>query len=72
MLSYGIGELANDFWLEQIVKRGWTNWAIPDVTRPSASVAWGVIVLGAVVVYTILARRPKAPEGVAARTAVRT
>jgi hypothetical protein len=57
MLSYGIGEIANDFWLEQVVKRGWTNWAIPDVTKPSVSAAWGVIVLGAVVVYMVTARR---------------
>ena len=23
--SYGFGNLANDFWLEQVVKRGWTS-----------------------------------------------
>jgi hypothetical protein len=51
MLAYGLGEIANDFWTEQVVKRGWTAWSIPDVTRPSLSVAWAVIVLGAGAVY---------------------
>ena len=51
MLAYGLGEIASDFWLEQVVKRGWTAWSIPDVTRPSLSIAWGVIVLGAGAVY---------------------
>lgn len=45
MLVYGLALLANDFWLEQIVKRGWTDWEIPDVTRPSLSLAWVVIVV---------------------------
>jgi hypothetical protein len=53
MFCYGIGEIANDFWLEQVVKRGWTNWEIPDVTTPKASVAWGVIVLATVALWTI-------------------
>jgi hypothetical protein len=47
LFCYGAGNIANDFWLEQVVKRGWTNWQIPDVTTPKASVAWGVIVLSA-------------------------
>lgn len=51
MLAYGLGEVANDFWTEQVVKRGWTTWSIPDVTRPSLSIAWGVIVLGACALY---------------------
>jgi hypothetical protein len=41
MLCYGAGNIASDFWLEQVVKRGWTLWEIPDVTTPKASVTWG-------------------------------
>jgi hypothetical protein len=51
MACYGVGNIANDFWIEQVWKRHWTTWQIPDVLRPNASVAWGVIVLGAVVLY---------------------
>jgi hypothetical protein len=53
MFCYGLGEIANDFWLEQVVKRGWTGWEIPDVTTPKASVAWGVILLAAAALWTI-------------------
>ena len=59
MLAYGLAELANDFWLEQIVKRGWTNWGIPDVTRPSVDVAWGAILLGAACVFGVAAWRSR-------------
>jgi hypothetical protein len=57
MLAYGIGETANDFWLEQVVKRGWTDWEIPDVTLPRVTVAWGILVLGAAVIFAAGARR---------------
>src|SRR3954454_10877139 len=45
MLCYGLGNIANDFWIEQVFKRGWTTWQIPNVLEPRVSVAWGVIVL---------------------------
>ena len=51
MTAYGIGNIANDAWLEQVVKRGWTTWEIPNVLRPSLTIAWGVIVLGAAALY---------------------
>lgn len=52
MLCYGAGNLANDIWLEQVVKRGWTDWEIPNVTTPKASAAWGVILVCAAVLFT--------------------
>jgi hypothetical protein len=51
LLCYGAGNIANDFWLEQVVKREWTTWEIPDVTTPKASVAWGVIVVAAAALW---------------------
>ncbi len=51
MAAYGIGNAANDFWSEQIVKRGWTDWTIPNVLYPKASIAWALIVLGAIALY---------------------
>jgi hypothetical protein len=51
MLVYGLANMANDLWTEQVVKRDWTSWQIPDVLSPSLSVAWAVIVACAVVVY---------------------
>ncbi len=52
MACYGVGNIANDFWIEQVWKRHWTTWQIPDVLRPGATVAWGVIVVGTIVLYT--------------------
>jgi hypothetical protein len=51
MLAYGVGQTSNDFWIEQVVKRQWTDWEIPDMTRPSVSIAWGLIILAAISIY---------------------
>jgi hypothetical protein len=53
MAAYGIANAANDFWSEQVVKRGWTTWAIPNVLNPKLSLAWALIVVGAVALYAI-------------------
>ncbi|HZU20927.1 MAG TPA: hypothetical protein VE982_06885 [Gaiellaceae bacterium] len=52
---YGIGNIANDAWTEQVWKRHWSSWQFPDVLRPSATVAWAVIVLGAAALYAAAA-----------------
>jgi hypothetical protein len=51
MLVYGLANMANDLWAEQVVKRDWTSWQIPDVLFPSPSVAWALILGCAAVVY---------------------
>ncbi len=51
IVAYAIANMANDAWDEQVVKRGWTDWLIPDVVRPKLSVGWALIVAGAVVLY---------------------
>lgn len=68
LFCYGAGNLANDFWFEQVVKRGWTEWAIPGVITPKASVAWGGILASAVVVFALSRlegrrMRSPAPDG---------
>ena len=56
MFCYGIGNIANDAWLEQVVKRGWTTWEIPNVLQPRATVAWGLIVVAALIIWGLSAR----------------
>jgi hypothetical protein len=51
MLVYGLTNMANDLWSEQVVKRSWTNWQIPDVLSPKPSLAWAAMIACAVVVY---------------------
>jgi hypothetical protein len=73
MLCYGVGNIANDFWLEQIVKRGWTLWEVPDVTTPKASAAWAVMVVAAACIWALFVRPtlrgPDAPQGERSTTA---
>jgi hypothetical protein len=51
MFCYGIGNIANDGWLEQVVKRGWTKWEIPSVLEPRLTVAWGIIAASGALLY---------------------
>jgi hypothetical protein len=51
VLLYGVMNIANDAWTEQVIKRGWTAWAIPSVLEPRANWGWGVIVAGGIVVW---------------------
>jgi hypothetical protein len=68
MAAYGVGNMANDFWTEQIWKRGWTNRQIPDLLQPSLSIGWGLIVLGAAL---LLAMSIESPHSRMARLAGR-
>jgi hypothetical protein len=56
VFCYGIGNIANDFWIEQVVKRGWTTWEIPNVLQPRLTIAWSLIVIAAVVLWAAWAR----------------
>jgi hypothetical protein len=53
MLSYGVANAAEDFWLEQVVKRGWTDAALPNVLHPALTVAWAAIVAGAAAIVAL-------------------
>jgi hypothetical protein len=65
-LAYGFAQISNDFWLEQVVKRGWTDWEIPDLTRPSVSVGWLLILLATAAIYWLWFGREDGPAGEAA------
>ena len=54
LFCYGVGNIANDFWLEQVTKRGWTTWEVPDVTTPKVTAAWAIVALGAIVLFVVL------------------
>lgn len=45
MLAYGVADIANDDWLEQIAERGWTSWTVPGSIQPAPNWTWlGVVV----------------------------
>jgi hypothetical protein len=59
LITYGIGDVANDFWLEQVVKRYWTTTLLPDVQIPAANVGWLAILVGTIALWFV-AFRPRA------------
>jgi hypothetical protein len=56
MLVYGLANALQDFWLEQLVKRGTTSLELPEMTRPGFTPAWAAIVAAAALLH-LAARR---------------
>ncbi len=48
MLAYGGVNFVQDAWTEQVVKRGWTDAAIPSALLPGVEPVWAVVVALAV------------------------
>jgi len=63
MAAYGLGNLANDFWTEQVWKRGWTDWRFPSVLQPTLSVGWALVVLGAALLLAMSIESPRSRMG---------
>lgn len=51
MLAYGLANAVQDFWLEQLVKRGATSLEIPSLIVPKASLAWAALVAAALLIH---------------------
>jgi hypothetical protein len=56
MFVYGLANAVQDFWTEQLVKRGAVSVTIPSLIRPSASWAWAAIVGVALLICLALLR----------------
>jgi len=50
MFVYGLANALQDFWLEQLVKRGTTSLKIPSMIVPTLSWAWLAILVAALVI----------------------
>jgi hypothetical protein len=50
MLVYGLANALQDFWTEQLVKRGALSLTIPSMIRPSASWGWAAILAAALLI----------------------
>ncbi len=51
MIAYGLGNIANDAWVEQVVKRRWTKWELPDMTRPHLTWIWAIAIAVGAAIY---------------------
>ena len=56
LLVYGLTNQAQDLWTEQVVKRAWTTWDIPNVLHPTASAAWAAMVACGLAIYALFVR----------------
>lgn len=59
-IAYGLANTAQDSWLEQVVKRGWTTHVIPSVLRPALTLPWLGIALAAAVFAALILRPVRA------------
>ena len=53
LLVYGSVNLVQDLWHEQVLKRGWTEWDIPEAIVPGPHLIWLIMLGGAAVAYTL-------------------
>jgi hypothetical protein len=70
MLAYGVGNLANDDWLEQVVKRGWTTHQLPSMLTPAANWGWAAVLVGAAAVWRFWFRQPSRTTPAPASSAI--
>jgi hypothetical protein len=70
MLAYGIGNLVNDDWLEQVVKRGWTNHEVPSILVPAPNWGWAAVLVGAALIWWLWFRQPSRTTPAAASPAI--
>jgi hypothetical protein len=69
MLAYGVGNLVNDDWLEQVVKRGWTSHEVPSILTPAANWGWAAVLVGTVLIWRLWFRQPRRTTPAAASAA---
>jgi hypothetical protein len=70
LLAYGVGNLVNDDWLEQVVKRGWTNYEVPSILTPAPNWGWAAVLVGAAAVWWLWFRQPSPTTPAAASPAI--
>ncbi len=56
-IVYGLAVALKDFWLEQIVKRGWTDFEITGVLEPGVTLGWAGILLATALLAAVAHRR---------------
>jgi hypothetical protein len=61
MFVYGVANALQDFWNEQLVKRGTTDVTIPSVLVPKASWAWLVLIAAALALFLVSRAARAAP-----------
>jgi hypothetical protein len=58
LLAYGIGDIVNDDWLEQIAERGWTSWTVPPSIQPAVNWTWLAVLVATPLIWALWFRQP--------------
>src|SRR5262245_20391474 len=58
LFAWGVGNIANNDWLEQLVERGWTSYPIPSALDFTPNWLWLVVLVTAATVYALWCRQP--------------
>ncbi|MCC6792238.1 MAG: hypothetical protein IT336_11145 [Thermomicrobiales bacterium] len=58
MFVYGVANMLQDLWGEQVIKRDWSSNTIPNLLRPEIRPAWAAIALGVIAVWLLVFARP--------------
>ena len=70
MLAYGTAIAGEDFWHEQLVKRGAVAWRLPSMTLPSISWGWlGIVAAAAAIELAWFRRERRGSSGVTSSAA---
>ena len=56
LVAYGLGNIVNDGFEEQIVERGWAHADFPSVLQPAANWGWGAVLVAAAVIWVVWLR----------------
>ncbi len=59
MLVYGLANMRQDFWGEQVVKRGWSERELTSMMIPALDRHWAIFALLVVIVWAALFFRPR-------------
>jgi hypothetical protein len=62
-LAYGVANLIQDDWLEQVVKRGWTDHRIASFVAPQLSVRWLIVIVVGIALELLWFRRERSAGG---------
>jgi hypothetical protein len=57
LAAYGLGNIVNDGFEEQIVERGWAHADFPSVLQPTANWGWAAVLIAAVAIWVVWLRR---------------
>jgi TolB protein len=64
MLAYGLANVLNDAWFEQLVKRGTLDWSLPSMIVPAPTLAWAILLAAVAVLYLLVLRQGERTDAV--------